>query len=264
MPLRAPPLPPIPRTAIVTGAESGIGRACAIALGSIGHRVAITYFRDRNAADESCQLVEQAGGQAIPIRCDVSDEGAVEQAFDLANDRFGSPTILVNSAGLNQAHVPVAEMTSGQWHRLFATDLDGVFFAMRRFLHDCIDRDLGGSIVNIGSIHGQAMRAGAADYCAAKAGLEALTRTVALEVADRGITANVIAPGMILTPMNQHAVEDARYRRKLERNIPARRAGTPEEVAEMVLYLTSPAARYVTGTVLTIDGALSLLLGQGA
>lgn len=264
MPTHARSLSPQPRTAIVTGAESGIGRACAITLGSVGHHVAVLYLHDADAARSCCARIEDAGGAAIPLQCDVSDEASLERAFDHTHERLGHPTILVNSAGLNQSGVPLAEMTSGQWHRMMAVDLDGVFFAMRRFVRDCLNARTGGSIVNIGSIHGQVMRAGAADYCASKAALEALTRVVALEVAAHGITANVVAPGMILTPMNAHAVADARYRHRLEQHIPARRAGTPEEVAELVLYLTDPAAGYVNGAVVTIDGALSLMLGQGA
>jgi glucose 1-dehydrogenase len=250
--------------ALVTGGESGIGRACALALAQSGHDVAILYFQDAEAAAETARGVTAAGRRAICVQADVGDEAAVEHAFDAAVTALGPLTCLVNSAGLNMSGITVAEMALAQWHRLLRTDLDGVFLTSRRFVRDAHAHGQGGSIVNISSIHAVDVRAGGADYCAAKAGVKALTETMALEEAPHGITVNCVAPVMILTPMNAHAVADAGYRRSLEANIPARRAGTPEEVAALVAYLASPAGRYISGATLTIDGALSLLLGQGA
>ena len=250
--------------ALVTGAESGIGRACAVALASAGFDIAILYYRDAEAAAETGAAVAGAGKRWVAIQADVGDEAAVERAFDTARRDLGPITCLVNSAGLNMSGIDVADMTLLQWHRLLATDLDGVFLTSRRFVRDARQHGLGCSIVNISSIHAVDVRAGGADYCAAKAGVKALTETMALEEARHGITVNAVAPGMILTPMNARAMTDAAYRQSLEASVPAGRAGTPEEVAALVVFLASPAARYITGATLTIDGALSLLLAQGA
>ncbi len=250
--------------ALVTGGESGIGRACAIALAEAGRDIAILYFRDRAAAEETAASVGAAGRRAACVQADVGDEAAVEAAFDAAIAALGTVDCLVNSAGLNMSGVTVADMELAQWRRLIATDLDGVFLTSRRFVRDAHAHETGGSIVNISSIHAVDVRAGGADYCAAKAGMKALTETMALEEAPHGITVNCVAPGMILTPMNARALTDESYRRSLEANVPAGRAGTPEEVAGLVAFLASPAARYINGATLTIDGALSLLLAQGA
>jgi glucose 1-dehydrogenase len=251
-------------TALVTGGESGIGRACAIALAQAGRDVAILYFRDAAAAAETARGVTAAGRRVERVQADVGDEAAVEAAFDATVAALGPIACLVNSAGLNMSGTPVAEMELAQWRRLLRTDLDGVFLTSRRFVRDAHKAKRGGSIINISSIHAVDVRAGGADYCAAKAGLKALTETMALEEAPQGITVNCIAPGMILTPMNARALVDADYRRSLEANVPAGRAGTPEEVAALAVYLASPAGRYINGATLTIDGALSLLLAQGA
>lgn len=253
-----------PAIALVTGAESGIGKACAVALATAGWDVAILYYRDAGAAAETGAEVAAVGRRWVSVRTDVGDEAAVERAFDSVINDLGNITCLVNSAGLNMSGVAVADMALLQWHRLLATDLDGVFLTSRRFAREARQHGLGGSIVNISSIHAVDVRAGGADYCAAKAGVKALTETMALEEARHGITVNAVAPGMILTPMNARALTDTAYRQSLEANVPAGRAGTPEEVAALVAFLASPAARYITGATLTIDGALSLLLAQGA
>ena len=252
------------KAALVTGAESGIGRASSIALAQQGWDVALLYFRDRGEADETAKGVTDAGRRATCVQADIGDEAAVEAAFDAAVEMLGPVTALVNSAGLNMSGVAVADMALEQRHRILRADLDGTFLTSRRFVRDARARGLEGSIVNISSVHAVAVRAGGADYCAAKAAVKALTETMALEEAAHGITVNAVAPGMILTPMNARAVADAGYRHGLESHIPARRAGTPEEVAALVAFLASPAARYINGATLTIDGALSLLAAQGA
>jgi glucose 1-dehydrogenase len=199
----------------------------------------------------------------LTIQCDVSDEASVERAFDQAQ-ALGRPNILINSAGLNQSGVKVADMSLAQWRRLLDTDLTGSFLTCRRFIRDLRAANAAGRIVNISSIHAEVVRAGAADYASAKAGLRNLTRTLALECAPLQINVNAIEPGMILTPMNARAETDAAYRAQLESNIPWGRAGRADEVAQLALYLCSPEAGYVTGASFVIDGGLSLVLGQGA
>ena len=252
------------RNILITGAESGIGAACAAAFGAIGDAVAICYFSDEQAARGSLDAVEKAGGSGITIQCDVADVASVDRAFAEAERQLGPVSVAVNSAGINMAGVPVREMTDAQWARMIGTDLTGAFNVSRRFVRGRASATGPASLIHISSIHAAVVRAGGADYCAAKAGVTNLVETLAIEEAANGIRVNAIRPGMILTPMNEHAVEDAAYRHKLEANIPMRRAGKPEEVAAMARWLASDEAGYVTGASFTIDGGLSLLLGIGA
>lgn len=252
------------RVALVTGAESGIGAACALRLAQDGADVALSYFSDSAAAQRVADAARACGVKAQPVECDVRDEAKVDAAWDKVVAGLGVPDILVNAAGLNQSGVLVADMRVSQWRSLLATDLTGAFLTCRRFIRTLRASGAPGAIVNITSIHAELARAGAADYDAAKGGLLNLTRTLALECAPLSITVNAIAPGMILTPMNERAVEDEAYRAKLQANIPLRRAGRADEVAALAAYLASPDAAYITGASLTIDGGLSLVLGQGA
>lgn len=247
-----------PRIVVVTGAESGIGSACAQAFAAAGDRVAVFYHNDPG---ETSAKIAAEGGSALDVHCAVDDLASVEAAFVRVERDLGLPTILVHSAGINMASVSVRDMSVETWTRMIATDLTGAFLMSRRFLQACPGP---GAIVHISSIHAEAVRAGGADYCAAKGGLANLVRTVAIEEAGRGIRVNAVAPGMILTPMNRRAMTDADYRAGLEANIPLGRAGRPDEVAGLVLWLASDAAAYVTGATITIDGGLSLLQGLGA
>ena len=250
--------------AFITGAESGIGAACATALAEAGFDIAILFFKDQAAADTTKTSVTTAGRKAITVQADVSNEASVEAAFDRVKAELGSPTVLVNSAGLNQSGVQVADMSTAQWERLLGSDLTGPFLTSRRFVQELRAAKCPGKIINISSIHAEDVRAGAADYCAAKGGLKNLTEVMALECASLGITVNAIAPGMILTPMNSRAMSDATYRKSLEADVPLGRAGRADEVAKLAVYLASAAADYITGATLTIDGGLSLLLAEGA
>ena len=252
------------RCVVVTGAESGIGAACALAFGQVGDRVAVLYFKDEGAAATSVGAVKAAGGQAIAIQCAVDQEASVDAAFTAAEKAFGPASVLVNSAGINMSGLKVRDMPSATWARMLATDLTGAFFVSRRFLAGRWTDTSPAAIVHISSIHAEAVRVGGADYCAAKGGLTNLVKTLALEEAMTGVRVNAIEPGMILTPMNEHAVEDAAYRQLLEKNIPMQRAGRPDEIAKMARWLASDEAGYVTGALFVADGGLSLLQGVGA
>ncbi|MEO5587691.1 MAG: SDR family oxidoreductase [Novosphingobium sp.] len=252
-----------PQCAVVTGGESGIGRACAVALGRTGVPVVLTYFRAGTAAAAVVSEIEAAGGRAIAQHTDVADEAAVEALFATAERTFGTVRLLVNSAGLNMSGLPIAKLPLAQFDRVVRADLYGPFLTCRRFVRGLGDGG-GGRIVNISSIHERAPRAGGVEYDSAKGGLAQLTATLALELAPEGIAVNGVAPGMILTPMNQSALDNPAELARKEAAIPWGRAGTPEEVAALVLFLLSPQAGYITGTTVTIDGALSLTVAQGA
>ncbi|HEY1125237.1 MAG TPA: SDR family oxidoreductase [Sphingobium sp.] len=250
--------------AVVTGGESGIGRACAIRLGRARVPIALTYFQDAAAARDVVAHIEAQGGLAIAHQTDVTREAEVEDLFAAAEAAFGAVDLLVNSAGLNMSGTLLRDMSLEQFDRIVRSDLFGPFLTCRRMVRALEAADLPGRIVNISSIHERAPRAGGVDYDAAKGGLAQLTATLALELAPKGIAVNGVAPGMILTPMNQSALDNRDERARKEAAIPWGRAGNAEEVAELVAFLLSPAADYITGTTVTIDGALSLTVAQGA
>ena len=247
--------------ALITGGESGIGEACAVRMARDGADVTISYHRDRDAAEAVISRVREAGRQGVAVQCDVSSESDVARLFDAA-DELGTVEWLVNSAGVNMSGKRIEQLELDRFQKTVATDLVGPFLTCREFV-----RRLGGNrgrIVNISSIHEFAPREGGLDYDSAKGGLSQLTRTLALELAPHGIAVNSVAPGMILTKMNQSAIDDPQELRRREKCIPWGRAGTAEEVAELVAFLLSPAADYITGASIVIDGGLSLTIAQGA
>ncbi|MCM5557563.1 SDR family NAD(P)-dependent oxidoreductase [Pleomorphomonas sp. JP5] len=252
------------RVALVTGGESGIGAATAKALGAEGAAVAVLFHTDDKAASAVRDAIVDEGGKAMIVKADVGDEALVTRAFATVTAELGLPDLLINSAGLNMSGVPVADMELSQWNRLIRTDLTGAFLTSRAFVRGLREARRPGRIVNISSIHSTAVRYGGADYCAAKAGLDSLTRTMAVECGPMRIGVNAIAPGMILTPMNREAQSDPRVLAAARDHIPWGRAGKAEEVAALAVYLCSDKASYMTGAVVTIDGGLMLEQALGA
>ena len=241
------------RVALITGASRGIGRACAVAIARADVRVAINYRNSADDAKETLRLVESAGGEGICVAGDVSDEASVAQMFGAVHDDLGPVSILVNNAGIRRDGLSL-NMREEAWREVLDTCLSGAFLCSRLALKDML-ASRWGRIVNIGSavaLHGNA---GQANYAAAKAGLIGLTKSMAREVASRGVTVNLIAPGLVETEMT--TTLDERQWDALVQTIPARRAGRPDEVAGMAGYLCSEAAGYVNGAVFAIDGGMA-------
>jgi glucose 1-dehydrogenase len=252
------------RVAFVTGAASGIGAAIAERFAAAGAKIAIVALPDDERAQLTLAKVRAAGSDGCVVAADVSDEAGVRRAFDETRAALGVPTILVNDAGVDALGKSVSDMELAEWERAIDTNLTGPFLCTRAFLRGLAGNGAGAKIVNIGSVHEEIPRAGAAEYCASKGGLLNLTRALALELAPRKINVNSIAPGMILTPMNQADIDDPAKRKADEATIPLKRAGRPEEVAELALFLVSAAGDYVTGSSYVIDGGLMQNTGQGA
>lgn len=250
--------------AMVTGASSGIGEAIARLYAAEGAAVIVAHYDDSDKAGTVVDGIVKAGGHAVAVAADVRDEAAVERAFTAAREAFGDPTLLVNSAGVDAAGIAVADMTLDQFENVLRTNLTGPFLFCRALIRGLKAAGKTGKIINVSSVHQEIPRAGAADYCASKGGLRNLTRCLALELAPLGVTVNNIAPGMVLTPMNQEAIDDPKTREEQVASIPLKRAAAPEEVAELALYLASKASDYATGSTFTLDGGLEMNIGQGA
>lgn len=194
--------------AIVTGSDSGIGRATAIAFAREGADVVVTYFHDRKGAEHTAAQVEGIGRKTAVFQLDQRDPDNVARLFRQVHAQIGVPTVLVNNAGINAAGTHVKDMSNEEWDNVIRTNLHGPFYACREFIRGLDGSGRHGSIINITSVHQEIPRAGAAGYDASKGGLRNLTTTLALELAEKNINVNNIAPGMVLTPMNQAAVDD--------------------------------------------------------
>ena len=236
--------------ALVTGASRGIGAAAARTLAADGWAVGVNYRSDRSRAEEVVAEIEAGGGRALAVAADVTDAAAWEQVFETLDERFGPVLALVNNAGVRADNLALS-ISDEAWDDVLATNLSAAFRLTRRALGPMI-RARFGRIVSVASIVGPRANAGQANYAASKAGLIGMTKTVACEVARRGVTVNAVAPGLIETDMTRDVTGNGALAA-----IPARRAGEPEEVAACVRFLASDAASYVTGTTLYVDGGLS-------
>jgi 3-oxoacyl-[acyl-carrier protein] reductase len=234
----------------VTGASRGIGAAIARALAADGWAVGVNYRFDEHGAEAVVTAIESDGGRALALGADVADPATAEKLFGALEEHYGCPVLaLVNNAGITADDL-TPSLSDEAWDSVIDTDLSAAFRLTRRALKPML-RARAGRIVNVASFSGLRANAGQANYAAAKAGLIALTKTSAVEVARRGITINAVAPGVIETDMT------ANLNGELLSHVPARRLGTPEEVAACVRFLISDEASYVTGAVLTVDGGLA-------
>jgi 3-oxoacyl-[acyl-carrier protein] reductase len=242
------------RVAVVTGGSRGIGRAIGVALGSLGAKVVLNYTSNEAAAAEAAAAVTAAGGTAVTKRFDVSDAAAVDAAFKEVVASEGGLHILVNNAGV-AVNTLVLGAKDADWKRAIDVNLNGTFYCCRSALRHLLKARDAGRIINITSITGEIGSAGQAPYVAAKAGIIGLTKTLAREYASRGVTVNAVSPGYIETDMTANDLP-AERRAQLLKDIPLGRVGKPEDVAAAVAYLAGPAAAYVTGQVLRVNGGL--------
>lgn len=241
------------RVALVTGGSRGIGRATSLALARAGLSVAINYRNSVEEAKETLTLVQAAGAEGVVVEADVSDSAAVSSMFADVEAALGPIEVVVNNAGV-RADALAARIGDDMWTRVLETNLSGSFFCVRTALPSMIRRRWG-RIINVASVAGIRGNPGQVNYSATKAGLIGLTRSLAREVARKGITVNAVAPGFVETELTSTLSDSQRA--ALLNEIPAARPGTVDEVADAIVFLASDRAAYVTGTTLVVDGGMT-------
>jgi len=240
------------KVALVTGASSGIGRSTAILYAKYGAHVVVSDV-DAHGGEETVEMINQAEGKAIFVRTDVSKFDACQSLVQQAVDRFGRLDFACNNAGIGGESNPIAEMSEEGWNRVISINLSGVFYCMHHEIKAMLQNG-GGSIVNMASILGQVGFAGSSAYVSAKHGILGLTRTAALEYGKAGVRVNAVGPAFILTPMIQGITADPTVEKMLVGAHPIGRLGKPEEVAELVIWLSSDKASFVSGGYYPVDG----------
>jgi 3-oxoacyl-[acyl-carrier protein] reductase len=242
------------KVAIVTGSGRGIGKAIAMKLAENGATVVINDVGDSAPAEQTAAEIKNLNRQAMAIMADVSSSADVAKMVETAIAAYGKVDILVNNAGITRDQLTM-KMTDEEWDKVLAIDLKSVFLCTRAVLRPML-KQRSGRIISMSSVVGIIGNAGQANYAAAKAGIIGFTKTIAKEVASRGITVNAVAPGFIDTPMTQVLPEERKQ--ALMNNIPLGYLGTPRDIAETVAFLASEEARYITGQVISVDGGISL------
>ena len=243
-------------SAIVTGSDSGIGRATAVALAEQGFDVGITWRRDEPGAREAAQEVESKGVRAAARRLDLLELGDVPRVIDELCEELGGLDVFVNNAGTGHSN-PFLELDLATWQQVLDVDLTGAFVAGQAAARRMVEGAAGGRIVNVTSVHEHVPLRGSAAYCAAKGGLGLLTKVMALELAPHGITVNAVAPGEIATPMTGQP--DGEPEREERPAVPLGRPGHAREIASAIAWLASPDARYATGASFVVDGGVLLM-----
>jgi 3-oxoacyl-[acyl-carrier protein] reductase len=240
------------QVAVVTGASRGLGRAIAIALAAAGAKVACVA-RDASKLAETVGAIQQSGGTAEAFSCDVTSGDNVQKTIDAVIEKWSRLDILVNNAGITKDTL-FPRMSDEQWDDVINTNLRGTFLFMRAVTRPMMQQRFG-RIINISSVSGLMGNPGQANYSASKAALIGMTRTVARELASRKITVNCVAPGFIASEMT--AAMGPALEEEVKKRVPAKRLGTPEEVADAVLFLAAPASAFITGQCLVVDGGLT-------
>jgi NAD(P)-dependent dehydrogenase (short-subunit alcohol dehydrogenase family) len=251
------------RIAIVTGSESGIGRAVAVALAEQGCDVGVTWYRDEAMGQETAEEVRRLGRRAELRHVDLTKLPEAADVVDELADALGGIDVLVNDAGTGDT-TSVLELDYKTWREVLATDLDGAFLCLQRAARRMVAQGRGGRIVNITSVHEHYPLVGSAAYCAAKGGLGLLTKVAAIELGEHGITVNSVAPGEIATAMTGQEDEDPRSPGHERPGVPLGRPGDAREVAALVAFLASPAAGYITGSSHLVDGGMVQMGPVGA
>lgn len=244
------------RVAIVTGASRGIGRAIAVGLARESAKVVVNYVSKAAAAEEVVSEIRAAGGEAIVVQANVGDLAQHERLVAAARERFGRIDILVNNAAMTRRE-PFLDATAAAWDDTMAVNLKGVYF-LSQAVARVMTAQRSGKIINISSVHDVRAMLDNSVYNITKAGLVMLTKSLALELADKGIQVNCVSPGAILTDDTRPRLADTAYRDKVLAKIPARRVGEPEDVVGAVLLLASAESDYITGTTLYVDGGMLL------
>ncbi len=241
------------QVALITGASSGIGRATAEAMARAGARVGVNYHKNQRGAEEAVEKIRQAGGEALAIRADVTSGAEVRAMFEAVRQRWGRVDILVNNAGDLLRRSLLADMTEEYWDQIMALNLKSAFLCVKAVWEEMAARK-SGCIVNVSSIAGRnGGGPGAAAYAAAKGGLITYTKGLAKELAPHGVRVNGIAPGVIATPYHERYSPPDLFAKYIQ-GIPLGRAGTADEIADVIVFLASPAARYITGETVEVNG----------
>jgi glucose 1-dehydrogenase len=249
------------KVAIVTGGDTGIGKAISIALSREGAKIVIDYYGDGSPASALVNQIQSAGGSAYAVAADVSDPQQAAQLVQAVVERYGKIDILVNNAGVEQKRA-FLDMPLDVYAKVIAVNLTGVWLCSQLAARQMVEQKTGGRIINISSIHEEIAMPTNAPYCAAKGGVRMLARTLSVELAPHRITVNNVCPGAIETPMDTHVEHDPEEYERLIGEIPMHRMGKPEDVAAMCVYLATEAAAYVTGASLFIDGGMSKKSGS--
>jgi glucose 1-dehydrogenase len=249
------------KVAIVTGGDTGIGKAIALGFAHQGASVVVDYFGDQKPANAIVDEIESFGGKAYAIAADVSQPDEVAQLTEQAVRHFGGIDILVNNAGIEHKQ-PFLDTPIELWNKVISVNLTGAWLCSQAAAKHMVKQKRGGRIINISSVHEELAMPTNAPYCASKGGIRMLMRTIALELAEHGVTVNDVCPGAVDTPMDAKLKSDRKEYNLLLAEIPLGRMARPEEIAELCVFLASEAGAYITGASYIIDGGMTKTAGS--